>query len=81
MARAPALQAGGRRFDSDYLHQEDLINRSGLFYCIDRIKNDNVADVFLLKQVVYSIVKMIIFAKNALMCILCFFVYGLRLFS
>ena len=31
LARAPALQAGGRRFDSDYLHKKDLINRSGLF--------------------------------------------------
>ena len=25
LARAPALQAGGRRFDSDYLHLRDLI--------------------------------------------------------
>ena len=32
LARAPALQAGGRRFDSDYLHKKDLINRSGLFH-------------------------------------------------
>ena len=31
LARAPALQAGGRRFDSDYLHKKDLLNRSGLF--------------------------------------------------
>ena len=25
LARAPALQAGGHRFESDYLHQFDLI--------------------------------------------------------
>ena len=24
LARAPALQAGGRRFDSDYLHQNAI---------------------------------------------------------
>ena len=26
LARAPALQAGGRRFDSDYLHHEPIQN-------------------------------------------------------
>ena len=30
LARAPALQAGGRRFDSDYLHKS-LIFGSGFF--------------------------------------------------
>ena len=40
MARAPALQAGGRRFDSDYLHNEDLINRSGLFLLWHLILHD-----------------------------------------
>ncbi len=33
LARAPALQAGGRRFDSDYLHKKDLIISIGSFLC------------------------------------------------
>ena len=35
LARAPALQAGGRRFDSDYLHQnrpDDRYHQASLFY-------------------------------------------------
>ena len=31
LARAPALQAGGRRFDSDYLHKKSSTLRSGFF--------------------------------------------------
>ena len=34
LARAPALQAGGRRFDSDYLHQNPLRrNSERIFLC------------------------------------------------
>ena len=32
MARAPALQAGGRRFDSDYLHNEKRVCIRRLFF-------------------------------------------------
>ena len=35
LARAPALQAGGRRFDSDYLHQKPLRRNSERLFCID----------------------------------------------
>ncbi len=33
LARAPALHAGGHRFDSDILHQEVTTPRRGILHC------------------------------------------------
>ena len=44
LARAPALQAGGRRFDSDYLHQKPLRSNSERFFlyvCRPLLVSDN----------------------------------------
>ena len=35
MARAPALQAGGRRFDSDYLHKNQRPSNDGLYFFVE----------------------------------------------
>ena len=57
MARAPALQAGGRRFDSDYLHYRGPIKIIGpLFFYICLIYTNQDIDI------------LTIFAKNAVMC-------------
>ena len=35
LARAPALQAGGRRFDSDYLHNKRPDHRDQVFFVVE----------------------------------------------
>ena len=39
LARAPALQAGGRRFDSDYLHKIKLDHLIGLFLLLYQLNH------------------------------------------